>query len=225
MAAIIKQRTISAVVSKAIQLSNAQFGRLITLPVGWSKVRVGVRLHMTDSGANLTGTPRFAIGLGSGVSAMVGDAVTTNWIGLINNNASWTRSAQTYQSEQWCVAKKVGATLTTGTTVIAAAAYYPNQAATSTADRALRFVDITKGSPNYTLTGFYKNDPTVADVSAATFLSQMILASPAVTFHQTGTNQVIAFSEVAGTLDAVQIWWDHADALFEICDLAVAVLA
>lgn len=103
--------------------------------------------------------------------------------------------------------------------------YWSAGADTASADRIIQFLDITKGSPNYTFRTFYCNISPPPDVSSATFLSQMTVASPIVPKHTMGGNVAFAFSEAAGTLDSVQVYWDRTDSLLEICDLAVSLLA
>lgn len=227
-APVIIQRTISGSPETAIQVGNGQFGRLVTLPPAWSKIRVGVRWHTTDSGAAIVSTPRWALGLGNGTSNMVGDASCTNFIGIYSNDATVTRGVTFYVWDINTIVpmKKVGATITTGTAVNTVNALDIRAgAASGTADRTCCFVDITKGSPNYTLNCFAASNGAAADVSEATFLNQIILATPVISNHSMNSDQTLAFSEAAGTLNAVQFFWDRTEALFEICDLAVALLA
>lgn len=224
-APVIIQRTISAVQENAAQIANGQFGRLITLPVAWSKVRVGVRIHGIG-GASIGGTARLAVGLGSGTTAMIGDASATNWIGLITNALTWTWFAPDHwQGLNYYPAKKVGATLTIGGVALQTGDMMGGIANTTGIDRSVIFCDIAKGSPNYTLNvlGMTSWGPT--DTVAATFYAQMIQLAPAIANHTYSAGQTLAFDEVAGTLNAVQVWWNNAGSAMEICDVAVAVLA
>lgn len=226
MATTIKERTFSAVVEKAIQLSNSQFGRPVTLPVAWSKVRVGLRIHFTNNGGGaIIGTPRLAVGLGSGTANMVGDATTTNFIGAYTDDSNnWdTNAGPSYVCSSVVCMKKVGATITTGS---ALHSFVPGAGAdTGTAKRVMFFLDITKGSPNYTLQLYTSVGAPPGDVSNGSFLSNMLVAVPSYSSHSQGTAQTLAFDEVAGALDTVQVYWNRSDALAEVCDVAVALLA
>lgn len=230
MPTTIIQRVISAVADNAISISNAQFGRLITLPVGWSQIRVGIRLHMTDSGINFGGTPRLALGFGHGVTNMVGGVTCDHFVGMISMAPTWIRNVATYSigSTSYSPAVKVGAVLTTGADMVASGTVYiGNQAAAAAADRTCIFLNLLKGAPNYDFRAFVGISNAPADVSAATFLAQMQTDPPALANHQySAVAQVLAVDEATnGVLNAVQVWWSEATVALEISDLAVAVLA
>jgi hypothetical protein len=48
---------------------------------------------------------------------------------------------------------------------------------------------------------------------------------PTYNTHAAYGSIAIPFSQVAGTLDTVQFSWSDPNAMFEICDLAVAVIS
>lgn len=220
------QRTIAAAAEVAFSLSNAAIARSVALPPAWSKVRIGARLHTTNSGANLTGTPRFAFGLCKGTTNILGTASVDHFAGLISTQATWLAQGGPFYGAVSCApAKKVGAVLTVGTD-FSVNAVYPSNAAAAGADRVLHFIDITKGSPNYTFQAFYQNSGTIADVSAATFLTQMQAATPSLSNHAQSTGVALAVDEGAnGTFDAIQWFCDQTTIAFELCDIAVVQLA
>lgn len=225
MATTIIQRTIGGSPEKAIQLNNSQFGRPISLPSGWGKIRVGLRCHCTDPGAGVNSVGWF-VGVGHGTTNMIGSASCDHWAGVaISAGDLWSRNATMMFGVATQGAKKVGAVLTYSVGQIGAAFAIANGAALAAADRNVWLVDITKGSPNYT---FNMMAITVApsDFTSAYFLTQMNLSVPAFTNNGFGGDQTVAVDEsVDGTFDAVQIYWNRADFLMEICDLAVAVLS
>lgn len=231
-APVIIQRVIGGSTETAIQLNNGQFGRPITLPTGWGTIRVGLRLHFTDSGADLTGTPNFAVGFGNGTTNMVGDLTTNNWIGIMPT-VSWARTSASppfYNLGGGTVNPrlftKIGTTFTSGSYMQAGFTYLSASAGGPTPGRQLYFLDIQKGSPNYSGANFAPINGTIIDQSAATFLTLMINSAPSLSnYNYSGFDAAIAFSESTYPLNAVQIWWDRSDSLLEICDLAVAVLA
>lgn len=227
MAVSILSRTISAVGDKRIVVANGTFVRPIPFGTTWSQLRFGIRFHMRDSGANLAGTPRFVMGVCSGSSAIYGDASTTNFAGIRTNNANWTRSATAYDvtTNAFAPTKKVAAVITDGT-VLNTSMKFTNGATAATADRQVFFVDVNKGSPNYTFDIFrLTTGSAIADISRTLFLEQMEIAAPAITGHATGTTAAFALDESAGTFDHLSFFWDRTTPEIEICDIAVARLA
>jgi len=227
MPSTILLRTISSVDDKRIVLSNSNFARKFSVST-WTKLRIALRLSITDSGANITSNPRLAIGLCSGSTNIFLDATTTNWAGCLMDGATWTRNAgppinYAMPASGWVPAKRVGSTTTKGTTHHAGNDYLHDATA---AFRSLWCVDITKGSPNYTFNLYMRNSAAVSDVTLSNFLANVELASPAVNAqHFQSTQQTLAFDEVAGTLDHVNIAWDRTDPKIEISDLAIVRLS
>lgn len=219
-------RTIAAASEVAASISNAAIARSVFLPAGWTKIRVGARLHTTNSGAALGGTPRFAFGLCKGTSNILGAASVDHFAGLITTEATWSLQAGPFYGGNTCApAKKVGASLTVGAN-FSINSVYPANAAAAGADRVLHFIDITKGSPNYTFQAFMQNSGTIGDVSAATFLAQMQAATPVLSNHAQSAGVALAVDEGAnGTFDAVQWFCDQPTIAFELCDIAVVQLA
>jgi hypothetical protein len=222
-------RTISGNPERAIVLSGGAYGRLVNLPVGWTKIRVGIRYHCTDSGLNMA-LPRFGLGFGSGVANQLGDYSATNFIGIVTNGA-WIRSATVYTlgTIGYYGAKKVGSVLTfTAADVTSSGNQVAsgNGAALGAADLQVLFCDITKGSPNYTISGMVNTSAVAQNISAATFLAQMVVDPPVIAGHAYGnTPQTLAFDEVGGVLSSAQVWFDRSSIQIEIADLAVAVLS
>lgn len=228
----IRLRTVSAVDDKRIVLSNSQFARPIPFGTTWNKIRIGVRLDCTTSGGNLTGTPRFAVGLCSGNTDLYGDATTTHFVGVRTNEATWTLT----NSNRYLVNgstlsphKKVGTIFTAGT------AFFPGVqwgigagAATPVADRTQFILEITKGSPNFTLQmlGWINPGGVAAPVdnSDVAFYTNMEGAgNPAATNHTFSAANTLAVDEgVSGSFDHINIFWDRTTSEIELSDLAVA---
>lgn len=224
MAITILDRTISAVVDKRIVVSNGTWVRPIPFAT-WSQLRFGIRFHMRDSGANLTGTPRFVMGVCSGSTNIYGDASTDNFAGIRTNSATWTRSAADYSVavNAFVPTKKVGSTITDGT-ILNTTMRFTNGAAAATADRGVIFVDVNKGSPNYTF-DIFRAGTSVADISQMTFLEQMEVGAPSITNYSTVTTAAFAVDETGGSFDHLSFFWDRTTPEIEICDIAVARLA
>lgn len=222
-APVIKVRTISGSPEAAAQLSGGSFARKISLPVGWSKVRVGIRLHLTSTGAALTGSNSVAIGLCSGLTNTFGDVTTTHWAGLYSDDVNFFTTDRyawaTYPS------KKVGTTITKGTR--STDVYIGAGAASASADIALFFVDITKGSPNYTFNLFlHSANSTPGNFTNADFLSFMQQATPSNTGYTYTSNVTVAVDEATdGVFDSINLYWSTTQIAMEVCDVGLVQLA
>src|SRR5438874_10104744 len=95
-ASSIKSRTYSSIVDQRIALSNSHFARPHGITSAWTKLRIALRLSMTDSGAAITGSPDFSIGLCAGTTNIYKDSTTDHFVGIQTQASSWTRSGTTY---------------------------------------------------------------------------------------------------------------------------------
>ncbi len=232
-ASTIKQRTFSSIVDNRIKLNNSNFARLWSTDVGtsWTKIRIACRLSIDTSGAaNLTSTPRFAFGICSGTSNIFMDATTTHWQGIYSTLATWTYHAgppDYFQGNTtWTYEKRIVSTNTNGAGGVGDLGgnnWFCYDCATAT--RIMFAIDITKGSPNFTLLPFTKGTNDSADVTLATYLAQIPLSSMTVTNHTNFGSDTMATDEGAnGSFNAVNIAWDRTTGI-EISDLAVVKLA
>lgn len=218
----ILQRTISGSPVNAIVLSNSSIVRPVTVPTGWTRFRIALRWHCTDYGANVI-TPALYIGMGSGTTNTVADYSTTNWIGTISTAANFARQTNTYSFNQ-AVCTKIGTTTTVGTSI--GSPRIAKGAAAATNDFTLHFVDIVRGSPNYTVNywGYGADVPSTDTASETEFLKQAVASLPTWANHGDGTARTIAFSEAVNALDTVQIFWQRTELQIEIAGLAYLFL-
>lgn len=231
MASVILQRVISGTSDNRIVLQNSNFARIHSLGTTWNSIRVGVRLIGNNLGSGLVSTPRLAIGLSAGTSNIFLDATTDHWVGMITNSATWSFTAASggsmarFGNPQIWAAKKVGTTLTLSSNM--STSTIPADATTAT--RRMFFVDVTKGSPNYSIASFYPDATASAaspDVTVDDFLNTVVLSSPAFTNHTTHGPVNLAVDEgTDGALTAINIAWDRTLPTFEICDVAVVRLS
>lgn len=221
----ILSRTISSLLDKRVVLSNSQFARRLPFGTTWQSIRIGIRISMRDTGADLASNPRFWFGVCSGSTNLVSDATTTNFCGCATNATTWGRNATRYNklSAGIVCATRVGSTNTfsTGANVISGSSLIQNGAALNAADRTLWFIQITKGSPNYTYRGFFCQTDGAADRSHTEMLEQMEQVTPSLTGHAWSNAVVLATSEAAGTFDHVNISWERTYPEMEISDLVV----
>lgn len=231
---VIIARTISSASDKRIVLSNSQFARALPFGTNWNALQLGIRFSMRDTGANITGSPQFWVGLCSGNSNLVGDASTTHFVGANWNAATWTRTAVSYHTSALnspFPAKRVNTTVTRGTT-LGTSWGCGNQSAANNADRTMFFVRITKGSPNFSFLAFLRaatgmtGGGAVAptDLTFDEFMEHMGNLGTSVRTNYTFTGaQTLAVNEGSdGSLDHLNISWDRSTPQIEICDIAVA---
>lgn len=222
MSSTIITRVINAANDNVLSISNSSWARPISLPTNWSKVRLGIRAHFGP--ANAVTTPAFAMGLCSGTTALVGDFNTTNFVGLGWPSAAASVSGGIQIKAQTQTMTKVGTTTTLGTNLAQAFIAY---GAVTANNLEMHFVDIVKGSPNYTIFQFVNNsNGGTSACTQANFLTQVVTPAPAFGPNMSYTAGVtIAASEAAGAFNAVSMWWGDTSVLYEITDMAVVLLA
>jgi len=211
-----------------ISMLNSTWARSVSLPAAWSKIRLGLLLHFANAGGALASTPVLAAGFTNGTSAIEGDATPTHFVGIKTNSAAWADlgcgSANVLGTVTVQPAVNVAGSETLGTAITADARF-----SFKSDTEFLYFLDITKGSPNYTLNLFTvigAGGSCGTGATVAQFLQQVALTSPSFTNHSAGSAQTLAVNEGSnGTLNAVNVYWNRADVAAEIGAIAVAVLA
>jgi hypothetical protein len=200
---------------------------------------MAMRLSLDDSGANITGTPRFVAGIlnapSSGVANGPLSASTSHFVGMRTRAASFVRAAgppvNYLASTGMELFKRVGTTNTT----TAIAGNWRN-VAEPTSYRWPLVLEIEKGSPNYTLTVLYWSGAVLATdftegatagamepdtmAQAETYLESIAAAS------FTTVSGTIAVDEgVDGSLNALVFGWNQAAPLMHFSDIHFKVLA
>jgi hypothetical protein len=197
-----------------VEMVNGRFARapLPAIFTGWTTLRVGLYVVIGDSGANITGTIRFAFGLCSGDTNIPGDATCTHFAGCIAASSPWTRSTGPvrYTGSNLFPAKIVNTTTTFGT-VIGATDW-------QTASPQIVFAEITKGSPNYSFRAFGKaGSSSGVTQSLADFYAAMAAGTPSGTNMTYFGAQTVAVDEAAdGTFDNACVWWNQTNPPFNI---------
>lgn len=229
MPSTILLRSPSAVDDKRIVLNNSQFGRQFNIP-GWTRIRIGMRMAFRDYGANIPGLPFFAFGICSGTTNMVGDATTSNFIGMAIGGSTFTRGATgpLYTTGAIPYAYRKGATITTFGTLASSSMGFGADALNGLM-RGAYMIDITKGSPNWSFVGLYRNaTAAVSDVSRDQFMDYMevgTMVSGGLTNHTVGSASTLADATINesgdGSFDTINICWGRTHALPEISDIAI----
>lgn len=212
---------------KRIQLTNSQ---LIRRPIyfgSWTTIRIGLHFCI-PSAASIGGTPRLYFGLCSGLTNGIGDATTTNFIGWMSNTTTFNRSSlvgpplNVYSGNNaFRFIKKVGTTFNFNAADASALFFFSMQQPV----RHALILQITKGSPNWTAQFAFpvSNSITATDLSDAQMTALMEMANMSdansVVLNYSGgafTNNTMAFDEVAGAINAINVFWDRSGQPLEI---------
>lgn len=235
MSASIISRTISAIVDKKLVLQNDQAARLISIGSDWTTIRFGMRLAVDAAGLtnNLVGAVNY-IGMCSGTANKVGDLTTTNFFGLAMDSSSLTYASgpppyfNVEGSAIYKLVKKVGTTVTKGSAIVGGAA---TGYSASGDVRNAWVIEIVRGSPNYTLNFLYTTQ--VAAMQADVPYGALVQALEGATitdvknvlnsyvgggYYQNQTDS-LAFDEVAGPLNAFNIYWNLSSRPLEISEV------
>lgn len=196
----------------AVRMTDARFARqpIPSVFTGWTTLRVALLIRLINNGVNLTGTPRFGFGLCAGGTNILGDATTDHFAGMLSTTATWTRNATFYGQFSVNPAKRVNTTITTGT------ALTPNTLIMTGTTSSLFFIDITKGSPDYSFQTFCRVN-TTGTPALSDFLLQSVNAVPVFASHSYTAAQTLAVNEATdGTFDYSCVWWDQAATSMDI---------
>lgn len=225
--------TISSVEDRRMVLSSAQAARVIDIGTNWTRLRIGIRYCIQNTGANYVGADTFYLGaMASPAADMSNGPLTDNtshFVGFINVNAFYYLNADKYtiNSEQ-LYAKKVGATVTHGSGTNQSHVVTTN----NTPYRCVSMVEIVKGTPNFTINQLAQSPGTGnLDVSLTTFktaLSAPTMAEAASAIHpwySGAYTATLAVNEaVDGYLNAVCVAWGFVPSIY-ISDIGWAKIA
>lgn len=187
----------------------------------WTKIRIGLQLSFDAVAASISGNPLIAFGVCNGSSNVLITPTSDHVIGFrsmsnLTHNAgppAYFTGASTPD-----FFKRVGSTVTTVSN--AGTMFYSN----ATSIRSGLFLEITKGSPNYSFAWGSPNTAgaTQSDLTDTEFLAMMQLA----TFNTAGisgikanytvySTSVLAVNEgTDGALDHIFVYWERTSHKF-----------
>lgn len=217
-----------------LQLGNEEWVRKMALGSTWTHIRIGL-LYQISGTATTPGGSGFAIGICSGTSAPFGNASTTNFVGvecvaaLLYNS---TNPNFQFTVSNLFACKKVVSTITTAATNLGDGSGIWTASTSGTARRGILYVDITKGSPNYTIgitgstLGSAATDFTVPNLLAGMTQNygSISLGVGGVLSNGNGA-QTLACDETAGGFDTVNIYSNELANPMTIFEVAVEKLA
>lgn len=230
----IGSRDFNLVGDQYLSLANEEYVRTLAIGTNWTKLRLGLLAAVTPDGtSNLNGV-QLVWGLCSGKTNPFGASSTTNFLGMKYGITSggdlWSYVANAgnpYFATERLFLKKVGGTITTASP----AAGEVHRVATNTGAlprRSVQFLDITKGSPNFTVTQWGITLGSMSKDFTPAHLLDGLGQAGTITVNGESMNTMpatIAFSEVAGALDSVDIFWNKSAFPIEIHAVAAYRLA
>ena len=217
-----------------LTLANEEFVRPLNVGSSWSKLRLGVLCAITPNGVSNLSSVTFTFGICSGTSAPFGAASTTNWTGMVINGT--VLGGLNYNANAGNPFFTASAIANSGTRVgsvnslsnVGGAPRIVTNTG-STQRRTPLYIDITKGSPNYTCACWHQPiGQEASDWSFSSFLDGV---------DETGTPKLnnssldgtsantYAASEVAGTFNTFDFFWNQASFPIEVYAMAVSRLA
>ncbi len=224
MSSTISQFAVPGGTELAISMSNSTWARPVSLPSNWSKIRIGLRLWITDLGGGPTSLPYFALGLCNNTTNLVGDSQTNYFVGVITNTSNWNYSAGTnnvYFGINVVSCVKTGSLLTSGSNITTDCRF-----SNTSSKSSVFFLDITKGTPFYTFNIFSIIASVPTNCTATTFQQQVVLNSPTVSGCSFGTSVSMSVNEaLSGSLNAINCWWNRSDLYVQVEDVAMVVLS
>jgi hypothetical protein len=231
--ATIGQRVFVSLQKKYLTLANEEFVRRFSIGNTWNQIRLGVMFALTPNGTSSILGSKFVLGVCSGKTNPYAAASTTNFVGFLVNHTNATtgqdltynaNSGNPYYSQgtaRGAAATRVNTTVTQiNNTILGGISYFPTNTGT-VQRRGAVLLDITKGSPNYTvklwdIAGAANMNN---DYQTSSFLNDMESPTPPSPF--TGASSLaLAASETPGVLDTFDLFWNKASFPVEIYAIA-----
>jgi hypothetical protein len=208
---------------RRIQLCAEELVRTLAIGSSWSRLRLGIRLRFNglciDTGG--TGNGALAVGLCRG-SAGFYDPYTVDYIGFSQGTStqaggSWTYAVERSSTTDHALFKKVGASVTASSAGSSATLYI----AANNFNHSVLYLDVTRGSPNYTLVGYSLTVGAVAsDWSRTSFFTGLETESPITGMAAVNTTTAMAYSG-DGYFDSISVLWSRCVPTIDISDIAV----
>jgi hypothetical protein len=219
-------RVVSAVTDKRGAFATGQGRRPFDFLDDWLSIRIGAVISFNAS-ATLTGSPRLKFGLNAGVvlGEGPGSSGTSHFLGMTTpeNVTEWTYNAGSPPylncTNSAKSIKKIGAVITDISNALAL-----KFSADPTVARNALFVEVVKGSPNFTIAFAGPTSAAAAqtDITPALFLQLFEAAALTdmngiVSGYTTGGHQSVAIDEgTYGAFDCLALHWDKQSVACEV---------
>lgn len=228
MSQVIVSRTIGAEVDQRIAIINGELLRKIAILDTWAVMRIAIR-YMLNGTAAVTGNPNMFLGMTHDQDLGYLSANPPHAVGIHTGATSSITYSSSMFGVTWRGTKKV-AGVSTGT-VTDATAFASNALGYTPGDvlkRGMVVLEITKGSPNFSLqvahcvnSGSANVDITQAQMLTAIESSTMAGAATAWSLDGAITNIVtLAVDETTdGVLNAICVGWDRSVPQMELSEI------
>lgn len=235
MAVTIESVTIGTL-EKRLVLANSQWAAKLTIGNDWTTIRIGWRYTFDNTGANL-GAAKFYVGMLSnpvpGLTNGPLNATCSHFVGMFPNSSNWSYLNSTPPNARYSrgsvdsAFKKIGSTTTIGTNANESLVQI---SATPSTQRPIAMIEITKGSPNYSVRSAGNQSGYTPDKSYATLYNNFANPSwaTAVANMTLGTSSNIgsvAADEADGILNAICFAWDRLTPRCYISEVLFARMA
>jgi len=221
MPSVINTQTIGAS-DLCIVMNNSQFGRAHGYGDTWNSLRIALLFSAgPDNVQSITGNV-FRVGLCNGTVNMPGDVTTNNSYG-VNFFGTWARGTYGWNMSNSAF-RRVGSTETLSATNISPRLSFQG------VSRYPLFIDIVKGSPNYTFNFWYHSGNGTADMTPASFFGYLNIPGTYLSYTDTtygaptGTSLAID-TATNGILDTVYCGWSATTWSLWISYIAVVRLS
>jgi hypothetical protein len=181
-------------------------------------MRIGIHFGPRGYGVSLSGVA-FILGMCSGKTNPYNAGSTTNFVGVTwAGSGAVTGPLTTYYGPPFYIysnghslLKRVGSTTTLLGVTYSSPIY---MALTAQNQQGMLFLDITKGSPNYTFSTYFSS---FTGVSTASFWQAFTTDSVPPPGCSTGINGgSVAFDESAGALDTFDLYWNQSAMVLDV---------
>lgn len=231
-------QVISSVNDRRLKLDNFSWAAPIAEGTDWNEIRIGCRWSQVDTGANITGTPKIYIGLLSspvtGLTNGVLTSSTSHFVGIHQINGTMSRATTpTRYTHAYQSIKRVGST----NTVVSFGTSASIVNVTGNNARSCIFVEILKGSPNYTIRMCGINNATaLGDISESQLTSAMEHTTigavdlfmedcaGATGYYNTSIGTLAVNEGTDGALNAIHVGTSMTTGLMEWSDIRYSIL-
>jgi hypothetical protein len=198
---------------KVLTLGNEEYVRTFSFGSAWTKIRLGICYSIRSTTS--IGSASFVLGVCSGKTNPYAAATTTNFVGVnLTSSNSLTGTITANYGPPWyasmsgtVVIKRSGSTTTIGNG--SGSILYGHYTAASL--RAFMIVDITKGSPNYTLSVFRYVNVFNPYLDTAMFTAALnSISDPPTNALAQMSGVTIACDESAGAFDCFDLFWNDS---------------
>ena len=239
MSTTITDFPVNSVSDNRLTLSNSQWAATFSFGTDWTRLRIGWRFCIQDSGANITGTPKMMIGvLADPLPGMTNGPLgtsTSHFFGVKTSKPTWSRIGGSYYDIgggsplPYQIITRVGSVETVNPV---ASNFIPaRQLSSQTDHRIVGIMEITKGSPNFTLSGWYHAsglfDMAFYDLYRAMEIDPFSTGYwNALGPVYSGTGDTLAVDEATnGYFNSVCVAWNRSSPVVYFSDIAVSKMA